>query len=154
MRAQVESLDARVVPGSVHYHLVPLAGRGLSVQTSSIAATTGGGYQIVDLIHGRASDLGPFSGAITYSVGPKGGPISGMGVIHAIHQYELTFVLSGSVSTTSPSSQPRSETFIFDVTGGTKRFAFAKGQGQILATNASNPFHTKFRIKALLEQLT
>ena len=152
-RAQVVALESRQVPGSVHYHPVAVVGKGTAVQTSSLPKT-GGGMQVVDILNGRATDFGPFSGAITYSVGPKGGPVTGMGAIHTIHQYEVTFVLSGSVLKSRTDSKLTSDAFIFNVTGGTKRFAFATGQGQITATENPHTGHMAFRIKGLLEQLT
>ena len=148
-RAEVEALDSRQVPGSVHYHLVDVVGRGVAYQTSSIAQT-GGGFQVVDILAGRASDLGSFKGAITYKVGPNGGTVSGMGAIHTVHQYLFTFVLSGKVLKTPGATT--ADAFLFNVTGGTKRFELATGQGLILVPNASKPAHSAFRITGLFEQ--
>ena len=86
--AMVDVLEGRAVPGSVHYHPVAVVGNGIAVQTSNLPKS-GGGFQVVDILNGHATDLGAFSGGITYSVGANGGAVSGMGVIHSARQYEI-----------------------------------------------------------------
>lgn len=151
--ARVEALEDRQVPGSVPYHLVPLVGRGVAVETSKITQK-GGGYQVVDILNGHATDLGAFSGGVTYTVGPTGAIASGQGAVHAAHGYLLTFILTGAVRTNPPTSPNATVTdLVFQVTGGTKRFAFSSGQGQIIWSQPAGTIHPKFRIDGLINQL-
>ncbi len=150
-RPGLERLEARTVLSGVSIRHVAIVGNGAAVQTAS-NPQSGGGNTIVDMLRGRATDLGPFQGAINYTIGPNGGPLTGTGVLIGLHKYQLVFILSGSIQPAAPGATTTQVDFTFNVTGGTKKYSFATGSGQITGNQTLQTLRFSFRIAGLVNR--
>ena len=98
------------------------------------------------MLAGRASDLGPFTGAILYTAKARD-ITSGQGALYGLHKNELAFILSGNVARPTPGATATAVNFRFDVVGGTKKFELASGLGYINGVEDLKTARIVFHIK-------
>ncbi len=87
-----------------------------------------------------------------YTIGPNGGPLSGTGVLIGSHKYISSSSFSPVVSSPRLPATTTQVDFTFNVTGGTKKYAFASGSGQITGNQTLQTLRFSFRIAGLVNR--
>jgi len=111
---------------------VPFAGTSSGIDVGATPGPTGG-FDILAAITGTATQVGRFTETLDYhaDLDAQGGVFSGVGVITAADGSKIFLDFEGTIPGLfqRPFPLDYSETFV--ITGGTGRFAGAKGDGEI-----------------------
>jgi hypothetical protein len=142
-RIEFEALERRETPsammGGAHAiheaarpHIVALRGSGTG-NVISLTPLGNGAFRIVTNVNSNTT-LGPLSGQITGTILSSGRVGSGSGQFTAQDGAVVNFSLSGSFKKPKNGSSVVSGSFPLMITGGTKEFAGATGNGRVSGT--------------------